>query len=204
MFDLGLEGEQGALEFGFTSHDPMIPGPSTQFNNAVTCTDPRKTLTRCFRGGDVENTQTPETTYPLLLSTILNSVKKYRVIGSVQVSAIIEAGWNQVQARFNRVRAGLSGQGSPPCRGSGTVGDTGVNRFGNGLGVWVRKELGSECEASFGVDFSGSAPVIRKCHKPGIWRAKGLMPYGAILCDDCNERWEQRDKDRRNWGSGLV
>lgn len=55
------------------------------------------------------------------------------------------------------------------------------------------------CEAGVGLDHQDGfdrMPVITKCHKPGTWRAAGLMPYGTILCDNCYDKIEAREKAR--------
>lgn len=45
------------------------------------------------------------------------------------------------------------------------------------------------CEAALGIDYSGSAPWIRKCGQPGVWLyvapSGPAAKFGMCLCDDC-------------------
>lgn len=57
----------------------------------------------------------------------------------------------------------------------------------------IKKPTAGPCEISTGVDYSGLAPVVRVCGKPGRLVKAGLLPFGIIICPDCRARREATD-----------
>lgn len=41
---------------------------------------------------------------------------------------------------------------------------------------------------------SWDPPTLTKCGKPGTLRKKYLLPWGVIMCDDCYEKKEAKNR----------
>lgn len=63
----------------------------------------------------------------------------------------------------------------------------------------IKKPTEDPCEIFFGVDYSGSAPVVLVCRKPGVLvQGPGLPAFGIVMCPDCQARWEAKNGQETN------